>query len=79
MCTTRKAIVTYACDFLGNGCAQGMGQILNARNLHLGCTPEAGNFSECLPLIDQLKPREARFQKTTRSPNFVFAAPAAKF
>jgi len=30
-------------------------------------------------LIDQLKPREARFQKIARSAVFLFAAPAANF
>jgi len=39
MCATRKAIVTDARNgLLGNGCAQGMGRIPDAHNLHPGCT-----------------------------------------
>ena len=39
MHATRKAILTGARNgLLGNGCAQGMDQILDARYLHPGCT-----------------------------------------
>ena len=40
MRATRKAILTDARNgLLGNGYAQGMGQIPDARNLHPGATP----------------------------------------
>jgi len=49
MCATRKAILTDARNrFLGNGYAQGMGQILDARNLH----PGAGNPSNPLSIVN---------------------------
>jgi len=39
MRATRKAILTDARNrLLSNGCAQGMGQIPDARNLHPRCT-----------------------------------------
>ena len=38
MCATRRAILTDARNgLLGNGYAQGMGQIADARNLHSRC------------------------------------------